>query len=434
MTNTQPRLLVVCSAPMGGGRGTAITLHNLLGGWPLDRCRQIYTVEASDPAPDGDYFYAPRNAPIDFYARRMLTRRDDALEWGAPTNPGVPAQRGTQPVRARLHSQMRALADMTPIHIPRDLVSWIRAFQPELVYSLLGNIRMMTLATAVADLAGVPLVPHFMDDWPTTLYSGGEVLGRARTAVEAGLRDVIRRAPVGLAISDDMSEEYSDRFGIPFLTFGNTVAPPIREPGPDGAVRDSGAILEFMYVGGLHLERWRSLAALGEALEELNKAAPVARLVVHAPDSDLSEFGALFGRVPAIHMGGSLSPAEVSARIATADVLVHVESFDERIRKFTRLSLSTKIPQYLASGRPILAIGPPELASIRHIGTVGAGVLVTTAGPAPLRDGVAELVRSTGVRDELGHRGAVYAMKHYCRDAVRDRFVATLRTAATRPG
>ena len=48
-------------------------------------------------------------------------------------------------------------------------------------------------------------------------------------------------------------------------------------------------------------------------------------------------------------------------------MLVHVESFDNKSRQLTKLSISTKIPEYLATGKPIIAIGPREVASLEYL-------------------------------------------------------------------
>ena len=60
-----------------------------------------------------------------------------------------------------------------------------------------------------------------MDDWPTTLYTEGPVIGLARLAVRAGLRDVLRHTSHGLGISEPMAREYERRYGLPFASFGN---------------------------------------------------------------------------------------------------------------------------------------------------------------------------------------------------------------------
>ena len=47
--------------------------------------------------------------------------------------------------------------------------------------------------------------------------------------------------------------------------------------------------------------------------------------------------------------------------------VIHTESFDEMERKKVAYSVSTKIADSLASGTPILAYGPSEVASIEYL-------------------------------------------------------------------
>ena len=62
-----------------------------------------------------------------------------------------------------------------------------------------------------------------------------------------------------------------------------------------------------------------------------------------------------------------VSEEKLKIILNNCDIPVHVESFDKKSRIATRLSLSTKISEYLSLGKPILAIGPEEIASMRHL-------------------------------------------------------------------
>ncbi|MEV6815837.1 glycosyl transferase family 1, partial [Micromonospora sp. NPDC051296] len=308
---------------------------------------------------------------------------------------------------------------------------WVRAQRPEVVYATLGSIRMMRLAVAVARECRVPLVPHFMDDWPSTMYAGGQMLGLARLAVRAELRAVLRHSSYGLGISGPMAREYERRYRLPFAAFGNCVErTDFAEPAPGGRGRTP---IELVYVGGLHLERWRSLRRVGEALGGLAGAAPPARLTVHTPAHDAARYADRFRDLPAVRLGRSLDSNEVAAVLHGADVLVHVESFAEDTRAYTRYSLSTKIPQYLAAGRPVLGFGPAELASMVHLTEAGAGLVVGVDDMTALTRELARLCRDGHLRDRLGRQGSAFAVRHHRADQVSVRLAEVLREAARRP-
>ena len=62
-----------------------------------------------------------------------------------------------------------------------------------------------------------------------------------------------------------------------------------------------------------------------------------------------------------------------------SDVLLHIESFDPKTVEYTKYSMSTKIPEYMAARRPIICYAPNCLAVYRYIEKTGAGISVSTS-------------------------------------------------------
>ncbi|MEU4778233.1 glycosyltransferase [Micromonospora sp. NPDC023633] len=435
-----PRVLVVGAAVFSRASGIGITLSNLFAGWPRDRLAQLYT-EDGEPVTDVCATFArvgPELAPVEhhLYRLRARTRRAGrtAAVGGAGADGTAAAKPDPGPVRARLLSELRAFLDLAPIRVPPQVRDWLRAQRPEVLYATMGSIRMMRLAVAAARECRVPLVPHFMDDWPTTLYKEGQTLGLARWAVRAELRAVLRHSSYGLGISGPMAREYERRYRLPFAAFGNCVdVADFADPVDPAQPRPVTTPIELVYVGGLHLERWRSLRRVGEALGRLAPDGVSARLTVHTPAQDVTRYASRLADLPAVCLGRSLASSEVAAVLRRADILVHVESFAENNRAYTRYSLSTKIPQYLAAGRPVLGFGPAELASMVHLTEAGAGVVVGVDDPAALTRELSRLCHDAGLRDRLGRQGLAFAVRHHRADQVALRLAEILREAARRP-
>ena len=428
-----PRVLVISGTPFGRTTGTGITLSNLFEGWPKDRLAQIYTQD-DEPADDvcTRYLRLPvTSAPVELLLRHLLTKRGLTRVQVTSASATLPTATARSAAVARLYSEMRAGADVSVFRVPHRLHDWVGQFRPDVVYSVLGSVRMMRLSAEVAQAADRPLVPHFTDDWPSTLYTGGQLFGLARRSVDANLRKVLRFSPLGMGISQAMADEYESRYGRPFSVFGNSVdesgfaaagsARPASVPddSPSHPVR-------LVYVGGLHLDRWQPLIDIASALGSVD---PRARLVIHAPDADLETFGDVLTACPGVQLAGSVSSDQVPGILAAADILVHIESFDDAHRRYTRLSLSTKIPQYMAAGRAILAYGPGEVASMKHIEAVRAGVVVGQEDPQALAAAVTKLTTDAAARNELGNNGYWFARRHHAKDLVAARFVDFLRSA-----
>lgn len=110
---------------------------------------------------------------------------------------------------------MRAFSDLSPVCLPQEAVQWIKGFRPGVIYTCLGNVRMTKLTLAISRAAGnVPVVPHFMDDWPSTLYADGRLGGLPRRIFQRHLRRLFGSVPLGFCIGSHMAAEYASRYGL----------------------------------------------------------------------------------------------------------------------------------------------------------------------------------------------------------------------------
>ncbi|WDQ00493.1 glycosyl transferase family 1 [Micromonospora chalcea] len=432
-----PRVLVVDQMPFGRSTGTSMTLSNLFHGWPRDRLAQIYTANAV-PSTDvcDEYFHfgpSERYLPAQYRTLRLLGWDGSS---SFPKMPAIAAVRDAADRRrgaARLYSYLCAADDLTPPRFTARLDGWVREFRPDVVYSMLGSVRLARLVAHCARVARVPVVPHFTDDWPATLYAGGEFLGAGARAVRRAIGRLIESAPLGMAISRPMADEYERRYGIPFSVFLNSVGEEFFQARTTQSEPAApGRPIRLVYVGALHLERWRSLHAIATAVESITAAGTPMSLHVHCPAEDQARHGHLFDGLAHTRVGPALLPDEVPGALHGADVLIHVESFGERLRRYTRYSVSTKIPQYLAAGRAILGFGPSEVASMAHIRTADAGVIVGVQEPSALLDGLRRLSRHAE-REAFGRHGFEYAVRHHRKSQVAAHFASVLQSAVDAP-
>ena len=111
---------------------------------------------------------------------------------------------------------------------------------------------------------------------------------------------------------------------------------------------------------------------------------------------------------------GSLQSHELARRLTQADFLIHAESFERRYVELTRLSISTKLPEYLSSGTCLLACGPAELASIRLVKDNCLGVTVTDLEDEAHALGELEFaLTSLKRRGEFVTRAKIYAAEKF---------------------
>jgi hypothetical protein len=344
----------------------------MFGNWPDSELLQVCMRAHEDAPHRGEVLMTPAVlAPVEFglraalkpyaWARRAaganVERESDGMNNSVQRS-------GALSMRQRAQLAVGAVNDIGPVWLTPKLRKEVKHFRPQVVHSLLGGVRAMRLSLALSRYLDVPLVPHFMDDWVDNLFTDGQLGGYARSETERVLAQVLERAPVCLTIGDDMRREFEFRLNRPCVTVGNSVDLDDYTRAGQGAAHH-GPELVMRYVGGLHLGRDQVLSVLAEVLDGESLDDRKWTLELFVPDHDRGRAGRMAERFRSVVHGGSLAPSEVPGRLVTADALVFLESELPGITNFTRLSVSTKVPQYLASGRPLLVMGPPDQASVR---------------------------------------------------------------------
>jgi glycosyltransferase involved in cell wall biosynthesis len=265
-----------------------------------------------------------------------------------------------------------------------------------------------------------------MDDWMTFLYRRYPWDRVTRSRMLRGLHSIIEAAPVRLSIGEAMSYELGRRYGVPFLPFMNCIDTDIPCAPVRRAPRQAG--LRFVFTGGLHHGRDAQLREVGQALASPEPASAMGELVVFGPPPS-AETTRMLESIPSIRLGGLLRSSEVMPELVESDCLVLVESFDAELLRYTRFSMSTKLPEYLAAGRPIFVYGPGEQASARYIKENGCGVVVERRDRRLIREALRTLTCDAELRVRLGARARQVAVERHDGPVVRAEFRAALAAA-----
>lgn len=418
-----PRVLIIGSSALDVKSATGITLCSLFSGYPKECISQIYD-DVSAPNPEYcscSYRLSSADIPIIHALKKIhsgyyLYKRPLSKDNGKSKHGGAD--------NSISKGLLGAMSDVYPFRLSEHLINWIDAFKPDVIYSPLGNVRWINVVIQVCQRFDLSVIPHFMDDWPLSEYSSSKKLWFAQRILNSRLKVLLGYSPVSLTISRDMAEEYKVRYSGDFRAFMNcAVISPLRET----RTAISQSIVRFAYIGGLHLNRWKALNDVVHALQQIKDLGRAVIVDICAPEKDLVSYSEVFSSYDVIGQITTIRPSDVDEKLAHADVLIHVESFLPKDTAKTKLSISTKIPQYMAAGKAILAYGPPELSSIRYVSQSGAGVAVTVEGDLTGLFSIADqLVVSSAYREELGQSGYRHAKEKHSREIVSKNFRAAL--------
>ena len=119
---------------------------------------------------------------------------------------------------------------------------------------------------------------------------------------------------------------------------------------------------------------------------------------------------------PNINCHGFVGIDKIREAVNDVDILIHVESLNPIIMPQLKYAFSTKIAQYLCSGRCILSYAPIDMASTQYfLGTDSAVVANDKDG---LRNALVQLLENAELRKEYSAKALNVAVENHNRMVV----------------
>ena len=360
------KILIINGEPFQDQTATGITLKNIFDRFPRENVKYIHV---SKLLPDLDYL-----DNVFSYYKDSVERKKEHQAFAS-----LQSLHDQNKIKAAIKNELRVWDDLRKAKISKGLVNFIIESESEIIYTCLGNLKVISLVLYARELLKCTVVPHFLDDWKSVIFSKKRYFIH-KLLLQRRLKSLFKNVDVGIAISEEMAKQYKQEFNCPFNVIMNCV--------PDEQILDSykspnTRVKKFVFAGGLHLDRWKSLYNLAEAFDIISSRYEFI-IEIYCPERDKNKFCGYFKKFNFVHFMGHLPVAEIDRVMKSADILIHCESFDSSIRKYTRLSVSTKIPTYLKTGKLILAFGPEEIESIQYIKLNQAGIAISVQDPEAL--------------------------------------------------
>lgn len=256
----------------------------------------------------------------------------------------------------------------------RDASTWIDGIRPGAIF-LIGSDYpfLFRVGAHFAIKHNIPLFLYMTDDYILSYKSSGFIRDYLNRKLRNEIKNAVDLSTGCFVIGDDMAKSYSQAFGVKFEVLCNSVNLP-KMPVAKEYVRKSDFVI--VYAGGLTLGRGNMLCEFMRLVRLTTKdTCAVVQLVVYSQDSVDSSLLNFFAKVDIDYRGG-LSSVDLGEKLKQADYLLHVESDMPQYVERTKLSVSTKIPEYLSTGVCVIAFGPGELSSIRLFVDNGIGIVV----------------------------------------------------------
>ena len=401
------RVLIISNNSFSNVYNNGKTLEALFSAFPKDNLAQLYFHEGSLP----DFTYCNKywkisemNLIKSFFKRRESIgneiKKQSSLELTITVNkyPHI-----LHIIKNQTGNLFRDILWTVCRWESPALIRWIKNYNPHVIFFVGSSASFSSkIALRISSLLEVPLAVYYTDDYLFSLPQNNFLQRCAFKRVETLYKKVIDASTAQFAIGSLMSQEYSRHFKKDFIPIMNAVPiMPYKE-------YQNNHIINMVYFGGLHLNRWRMISRLATLLPNN------CNLIVYsAADTIDANIKKVFDKT-GVQFKGALSGDVLRLAMIWADILLHVESDDNYNRRFTRLAVSTKIPEYLITGRPILGFGPGEVASMRILSDNGVGIVISSdSDDETVRELLYDFVNNYKKRAEIGLNGYNFAKKEF---------------------
>lgn len=278
----------------------------------------------------------------------------------------------------------------------KQLLQWLDDFQPTAVFFVAGDaLFAYAICRFIAHRYRARLTVYMTDDYLLPGRRDRLLLRLRKAQIRRNLQQCLAMAAQFYTVSEPMRQAYRQALGRDSLVAFN-----MTEDLRDTAQAKTGDGITLVYAGSFYYGRAALLGEIGQALQRYNEETAGPRALLHlynnyALDEEMRQAVCVEGGSA---FGGALDRERLRACLNAADILVFVESFAPEQAEKTRYSLSTKVPEYLSLGKPILAVGPPEVASMAFL----QGAALCVHAPEKLEAALRGLLLDPSARARYG--------------------------------
>lgn len=300
------------------------------------------------------------------------------------------------------------------------LKAWLDREAPDCVFVAPGVAKFIhNFALQISKDRKIPIVTYICDEY-YFVKEPDSGLDKLRLKLLKGkIESLMEKTDHLVAISQELKSEYSEEFHVAATQLLTGAAfETAREP----KVTENPRVIS--YFGNIRCNRFVSLGQIGKVLDEINQDQGTDyALHIFTAEKD-PEILASLEQYESVHIRGFVTSDAFLQALRSAQLLLHVEAFDEASIDFVKHSVSTKIADSLASGVPFLAYGPECISSMQHL--MRHDCAITATSPEKLREMLVTALTDREARYRVAEKGLQVAREYHNSDKNSEKLKAIL--------
>lgn len=248
--------------------------------------------------------------------------------------------------------------------LSKDLLDWLDSFIPTTIFFLGGDtLFSYDVCMFIWKRYKCRLALYITDDY-IMARNNEKCLNRIyRSQVLNKMKKCLEVADIFFTVSEPMRVAYKKVFNKDSTIIVNM--PPLLKR---KEYQEEHENVQLIYTGSLYYGREEVIGLVSKAIKKhnlnsnrkiyLNIYTNCTLDIRVAKKLQLNNY---------VHYKGHLDPESLIKELNCADILLFVESFENKNIEKTKFSLSTKVTEYISVGKPILAIGPKNIGSMDYL-------------------------------------------------------------------
>jgi len=298
----------------------------------------------------------------------------------------------------------------------KELNQFINDFAPDVLFFLSDPLPLINrLQLFVLRQTNLPAAIFLMDD----IWSYNSGCSGLRYLLRREVKQLVPACKAHFAISPKMKEECDHLFNTQcvLLTKGiESCAKPLH------VVHSP---ITLAYTGNLIYGRLYSLSAIVNTIEKINTLGPNKAILNIYTQTALNEKErALLDKPGISELHPPVPYSKLTEIYDASDILLFVESLQDKYKYIARLSFSTKMTDYLSCGRCIFAVGAVDIAPIEYLRD--AEIAVTCSSQQEIEEKLKALLNDPERIVSLANKSLEYGKSHHGSELMHERLLSTI--------
>lgn len=293
-------------------------------------------------------------------------------------------------------------------NISNRVVEEIKQYSPDVIFCSLGSLASMKLLLELNRLLpNIPIVLYIVDDWPNTRYLDKRFRFVWKRQYKKYFSKVLNIAQGYYSICKYMSDAYLEQYGKKFYPVHNPVDVEYWNSIETEAKYDVPSIL---YVGKINRETADNIHDMCRVVECLNKQGIKVVFDVYSPD--YASKGHKFSKYKNSHILPAVDHDQIPLLTKQYKYLFLTLGFSKVSRKYARLSMPTKLSEYMASGCPTILYSPKDIALSKYVAEHNAALTCFERDVDALYDKLLLLITDGHISEMVKENACKLAKQH----------------------